>query len=291
MRLDCLRRQQLLLIGCVALLAVPQAYARALDPESLSLLFPTTERYAPTTSQLVFLSTGSTLGFGSEVNAPLSPRVVFRVSPKSLRDSELRNDQSASQHYDLRLRSTSLFLDWHPFGGSFRTTLGVLINGNRLSLEAWPTGELRFTDAELTQLHLFSQVSAANLTDIERGIMRLSEKILSSLNPDANTIEARDLLSGRAEIRFRPFTPYVGIGWGNAFGRSRRLLFSSDLGVAFHGSPRVELGVGGILADAAREAFPDEFAALLAREEQELKQQLAKFDVFPVVSFGLRYQF
>jgi len=35
--------------------------------------------------------------------------------------------------FDLKLKSISLFADWHPFGSAFRFTAGLMSNGNELS--------------------------------------------------------------------------------------------------------------------------------------------------------------
>ncbi len=61
-----------------------------------------------------------------------------------------------------------------------------------------------------------------------------------------------------------------GGGWG----------FFTDLGVAFHGSPEVDLQVRGPLA-----GDPD-LQADLAREEQEIQDDVENVRVYPVLSLG-----
>ena len=85
--------------------------------------------------------------------------------------------------------------------------------------------------------------------------------------------------------------PYLGIGWGNTTRADRRLHYTFDLGVAFHGSPDVELDVGGALAEVVREHAGLELSAFLVREEKRLEDDLKGADMFPVVSFGLSYRF
>lgn len=79
--------------------------------------------------------------------------------------------------------------------------------------------------------------------------------------------------------------PYVGIGWGNAFGRSRRWGFVTDLGVAFTGSPDVALSATGTLASDPG------FRADLAREEADLEDDLEDFKIYPVFSANLYFRF
>ncbi len=85
--------------------------------------------------------------------------------------------------------------------------------------------------------------------------------------------------------------PYLGIGWGNTTRADRRLHYTFGLGVAFHGSPDVELDVGGALAEVVREHAGLELSAFLVREERRLEDDLKGADVFPVGSFGLSHRF
>ncbi|MFQ5761235.1 MAG: hypothetical protein ACE5HM_09715, partial [Acidiferrobacterales bacterium] len=105
------------------------------------------------------------------------------------------------------------------------------------------------------------------------------------------TINGSDLLTARGRLRFNDFAPYLGIGWGNTTRADRRLYYTFDLGVAFHGSPEVELNVRGPLAEVVREHGASELNAFLASEEKRLEDDLKDADVFPVVSFGLLYRF
>jgi len=90
-------------------------------------------------------------------------------------------------------------------------------------------------------------------------------------------------LSGK--IDFNSVAPYAGLGWGNALGKDKRWGLVFDLGVVFQGSPNVNLTANGTSAgDPA-------FLARLAQEEQELKDELDEYDMYPVVSLGVTYKF
>jgi len=90
-------------------------------------------------------------------------------------------------------------------------------------------------------------------------------------------------LSGQAEID--GVAPYVGIGWGNPLDRSRRWGLYCDLGVAFTNSPDVSLAANGTLASDPT------FQANLAKERQEIEDDLEPFQFYPVISLGLYYRF
>jgi hypothetical protein len=90
-------------------------------------------------------------------------------------------------------------------------------------------------------------------------------------------------LSGDASVR--PVAPYFGLGWGNAFGKAKRISFAVDVGVAPQGVPSVNLTASGpIAADPA-------FQQSLALEEADLQGQLEAWKLFPVISFTISRRF
>ncbi|MFC1637046.1 hypothetical protein ACFL5Z_19670 [Planctomycetota bacterium] len=90
-------------------------------------------------------------------------------------------------------------------------------------------------------------------------------------------------LSGRVDIEGA--APYIGIGWGNPVGRGRRWGFYSDFGVAFASSPDVVLRATGTMAGNPA------FQADLAKEAQDIKDDLEDLEVYPVLSAGLYFRF
>ena len=89
-------------------------------------------------------------------------------------------------------------------------------------------------------------------------------------------------LSGSVDID--DLAPYVGIGWGDTLGRNKRWGFYTDFGVAFAGSPEVRLSASGA------GSVPG-LAADLAREEDEIQDELDVLKFYPVLSVGLFYRF
>jgi len=91
---------------------------------------------------------------------------------------------------------------------------------------------------------------------------------------------------GRLEgdISFDSFAPYLGLGWGRSIADGFSFVF--DLGVVFQGEPTVSLvSVGGSLS--SNPLLLDE----VEREEQELQEDANDFDVYPVISLALFYNF
>ena len=83
-------------------------------------------------------------------------------------------------------------------------------------------------------------------------------------------------------VGFDDLVPYLGTGWGNAVEEGQGLTFSFDLGVVFQGSPDVTLSTTSTVAGLDTD---------LRTEEQQLEQDLDDFDVYPVVSLGMAWQF
>lgn len=126
------------------------------------------------------------------------------------------------------------------------------------------------------------------------GAFRLSAGMLS--NKNAVTLEAEPTapvtIGGQTytpsqvgrldgEVDFKKSAPYVGLGWGNAVAKNKGFGLSFEIGAVFQGSPDVELS----------STNPAVSQADLDREEQEIEDDLKNFKVYPVVSFGLSYQF
>lgn len=252
-------------------------------------------QYLPTRplDGLVFLGRGSTLGFGVEATKDLSPKVDVRMSFARFRASARSREADVDYKLEEKSRSTSLLLDWHPFGGSFRTSFGVLINRHTLDLDAVPNQSFNLSNDDITTLSMFSQsdMTDAALDNIDLSIIKLSQNILGTLDLNDTTVKSSDLLAAKGKVDFGNFATYLGIGWGNATRTNGRLRYSFDIGMVFLGSPRVDLSVHGMMPDAVRPYAGAELQAILAAEEKELKEELEDLEIFPMVSFGLSYRF
>jgi hypothetical protein len=86
------------------------------------------------------------------------------------------------------------------------------------------------------------------------------------------------------DVRVNRFAPTLALGY--AGGRPKGLRFGIDAGVMFEGKPRIrDLRASGPIATNA--SFQD----ALAREEQDIRDDVAKYDIFPIVQLSLGYAF
>jgi len=155
-----------------------------------------------------------------------------------------------------------------------------------------------FDDVEYDVDMGFSSLSALVDWHVFGGSFRVTGGLLSmdhEFDLDATPTTSQDIggtsylpseigtLSGDAEID--GVAPYLGIGWGNPMDPDRRWGFYCDLGVAFTDSPDVSLAANGTLASDPA------FQANLARERQEIEDDLEPFQFYPVISLGLYFRF
>ena len=159
---------------------------------------------------LALSAKGSTMGYGLEMTCGLSPKFNLRAgyiggptSRYSLSAEETDYDA------DVKFRSASALMDWHPASGPFHLSTGLYLNHNRLTGVATPAvGYL---------------INGRAYTGAEIGSLS-------------------------TEIGFSALAPYLGLGWGNAVGDGNRFGLVLDVGVLFQGPPKVHLKASGELA-------------------------------------------
>lgn len=105
----------------------------------------------------------------------------------------------------------------------------------------------------------------------------------SGTNVEVGNTTYPGTVSLKSAVTFDSSAPYVGIGWGNAAEKNSRLSFMFEVGALFQGSPKVSL--------VETSATPVVSQADLDVEAAQLEDDISEFDVYPVVTVGLAYQF
>jgi hypothetical protein len=193
---------------------------------------------------------GGTTGFGLGL-ATGSNNLTGRLSYDTWSRTFTQSDSNGNYNVDLKLQNISALVDWYPFGGAFRTTLGLVANGNKANLSAVPTG--------------------GNYTF--NGV----------------TYTSAEVGSYTGELKFNSTAPYLGIGWGNPVAKAKTWGFVSDIGVLFQGSPKVTSAAtcGAALNATDCATFQSNVAAGATQLESDLKN----YKYYPVISIGLSYHF
>jgi len=81
---------------------------------------------------------GSTLGNGFEIGKSLNENFNVRLGLSSLSQSDNQTIDDVEYDTELDFSSTALYLDYHPFKGTFHLTLGYINSANALNATAQP---------------------------------------------------------------------------------------------------------------------------------------------------------
>jgi len=172
-------------------------------------------------------------GYGLEATQSLSSNVNARLGFNTYNYTYSTTESDIDYDAELKLQTTSLLLDWHPFSGVFRLSGGLINNQNKLDLTGTPTGT--------------TTIGSGSYTPAEIGTLT-------------------------GNVGFKENVPYVGIGWGNAAAQDKHFGFNFDIGVIIQGSPSVQLSSNGTLAnDAAFQAELQQEQQDLEADLQDLK--------------------
>ena len=153
--------------------------------------------------------------------------------------------------YDLDwdMISLPLLVDVQPFGGHFRIVAGLYIQpDSKADLKATPQ------------------------KNVQIGEHKYPPEVIGTLR-------------GRLKVD-QTFTPYVGIGFGNAVAEDQLLTLGVDLGVIFQ-SYSVNLAADGKGMGAKLDTFRED----LKKEEKNIQKDLDKFRIYPVLTLSLAWHF
>jgi hypothetical protein len=150
-----------------------------------------------------------TLGIGVEVTQSLVPMLNVRGGLNWFNYSFDGNESGVNYNIDLKLKSFTAMLDFHPIPlMGFRLTGGIVFNSN--------------------------------------GLEMVSDQISGTIEVGGQQYPTGDVGNLVGNVDFKSTAPYFGIGWGNA--ANSRIGLAIDLGIALQGSPQVELSATGVLA-------------------------------------------
>jgi hypothetical protein len=211
---------------------------------------------APSLAAVAVAGKAGTLGGGVEMTVGLSRLWNVRLGANAFNYTD-ENRETSGIFYDAeaKLRTGTALLDFHPGGGGFRLTGGIVFNDTRIEGSSLPP--------------------ASGFYDI--GGVQVPAALVGTLD---------------GTIDFDPVVPYAGIGWGNAVEDGKKVGFFLDLGVIFQGQAEVTLtpnipSGSPLNAPLAREALQ----ILLDREERDIEADAADYDLYPVVAIGISYRF
>jgi len=194
----------------------------------------------------------STLGLGAELDIALTGSLGARIGLNSYSYQYNANSSTVNYDFHLKLQTVSALADWYPFDdSSFRTSIGVMYNNNKVNLDGQPTG--------------------------------------GTYTINGNTYSSTDVGSLQGTMAFNKVAPYIGIGWGKPAPYNRGWGMTTDFGVLFQGSPKTSL-VATCGSAIAGTASCTQLQSDAAAENTKLQNDLGNFKFWPVASIGISYQ-
>lgn len=146
-----------------------------------------------------------TLGYGAELNFGISDSVSSRVGLNAYTYKLNANSSLLNFNFKWQLQTASALVDWYPFSGSFRSSVGLLYNNNKVSLTAKPIG--------------------------------------GSFVINGVSYSTAQIGSLKGTMSFNKAAPYIGLGWGNPLAKGKGWGLVTDFGVLAQGKPKVDLVV------------------------------------------------
>jgi hypothetical protein len=225
-----------------------------------------------------------------ELQDTLSQHFNYRLSARE--QTQFRQESKEYTAANMMLDTSVLagLVDWHPFAGSLRTSIGLFVNNYAVDYEVAPIVDWRFDGMTFdVDQELAPYMDDAGLTDAQR------DELYAHL-PDTVRIKPFNIkidqthISGRAQARFRKLAPYWGIGIGNAPFSENRWRYSVDLGLLFTGSPQLDASLHGKWM-SIHPLITDEFNKLLTEEKAKLQTKADRYQAIPYFSLGLAYGF
>jgi hypothetical protein len=160
-------------------------------------------------------------------------------------------ESSVDYRANVRLQTTGLLIDWHPFGSGFRLSGGVYYNGNKFDLTGKPSA--------------------------------------GTFNLNGVTYTSADIGSLEGNLKFRSTAPYLGMGYFKSFG-GFSLMGDAGVMFSGTPKVRLDVTCGALLAGAipatCAQAQQD-----AAREADRVRDSVDSLKYYPVLSIGVGYAF
>src|SRR5688572_21501002 len=182
----------------------------------------------------------------------------------------------------VRAGTTGLGVD---FGWGIMPTLGgrIGISGMNFNTDV-ETDDFDYdAKTKIGNVNLLLDWSPLGPFRITGGLIATNNKVDLTGTPRGGSFPAGSSLTGTIKPE-RDLAPYLGIGWGNVW--TKGVNFYVDLGVVFQGEPQVELNLACPPSPQCTSA-----QAQVAAEEQRVRDEVKRFQYYPVLNIGITVGF
>jgi hypothetical protein len=192
-----------------------------------------------------------TQGLGFDLAYQFAPGLYARGNLNGYSTSRDITESSVDYRANVRLQTTGLLIDWHPFDSGFRLSGGLYYNGNKFDLTGKPA--------------------------------------LGTFNLNGVTYSSADIGSLEGSLKFRSTAPYLGLGYFKSFSGfsltgDAGVMFSGTPKV------RLDVTCGALLAGSIP-AICAQAQQDAAREAERARDSASSLRYYPVLSIGVGYAF
>ena len=253
-----MRRKSGVLAGICALFVLSTAFGlHAQEPAPAGRL--------PEQSNGVPIGVGikiSTLGPGAEAAVGVARHFNLRAGANYVQVNVNSTREGVNYQGAARLETLEGHLDWFPWAGKFHVGPGLLY----------------YLRDPLT-----AHIAVPGGTGFTLGS---TDFVSSSLDPT----------TGSAALDLHKAAPAITAGWGNLAqrGEGKHWSFPVEFGVAFHGTPKIVMGLQGQACEQGfcYDAATDPHVLVpLEQEIQKREKDVSWFKVYPILSVGVGYRF
>jgi hypothetical protein len=198
---------------------------------------------------------------------------------------------SIAQNYAVSLKASTLGFGvegMRSFNPNFNARIGFAFFGYNLKGGGGSKDDYSYeAKLSLTGVNILAdyfpwktglRVTAGFLINLNKITTEMTPTKTYVVGGDVYTLDLLGKMNG--EIKFNKISPYFGIGFGNPIAAGKKLGFTFDIGTMYHGSPKVDLSASGLIEPSAS-----------PEQEEKLVSNLSWFKWYPIISFGLTYQF
>jgi len=227
-----------LTLGCALAAATTSPIARAADGDE---------------ARLSVGVTGGTLGIGPEVGYRLSKTIGVRANATFLSVNHSFDSNDIAYDGRVKLQSGGAMVDVYPFGGGFRLSGGLRINGNKA-----------------------------------RGIGEPNDG--TSFDINGTTYTAGEIGTLRADTDINSVAPALTLGYGG--GLVNGVYFGVEAGALFQGSVKIKpLTITGTCSASPTPAGCGDILEDLEQERLSVNDYIHKYKVYPILQLSLGYRF
>ncbi len=192
-------------------------------------------------------------------------------------------------------RGIAMLLDWHPLGGGFRISSGVVDYKQTLNyvVAAAVDETVHFN------IRYDPQEASEDLAEKAAEYGYTVEELQAYLPDDMSShkiefskhvkINPQDIFA-HARVNYELPAPYFGMGWSSPFYSSSRLRYSFDIGVLYQIDPEIDMLVQGNMVDNAESAVVSWLNEWTFEQKQKMYEKLDSRKLSPRLGFGLSYR-